>query len=97
MRKIVLALALLTLPSWAHAQGWSATSSCSRNPYSSNCRVTVEPIEPPRPLTAEELAAQEAEVAKWEGYCKPTKRQDQYGVYRYHYAHEGCDVGRSSE
>lgn len=33
--------------------------------------------------------------ARWVAYCRPTTRQDRYGVERYVYAHEGCEYGRS--
>ena len=34
-------------------------------------------------------------IAKWEAFCKPTIKEDAYGVSRYVYAHKNCDLGRS--
>jgi len=39
--------------------------------------------------------AQNKQDEKWEAFCKPTFKTDQYGIRRATYAEKGCDVGRS--
>jgi len=48
-----------------------------------------------QPKTAADIAARDAEVAKWESFCTPTKHTDDVGVVRLKYAHKGCEFGRS--
>ena len=47
------------------------------------------------PLGDAERAEIQAETAKWEAFCQPTIEHDSLGVGYYHYAHEGCEFGRS--
>jgi len=44
--------------------------------------------------TGSELAAIEARDRRWEARCRPTIRQDAYGMPRYTYAAPGCEYGR---
>jgi hypothetical protein len=47
------------------------------------------------PETAEEAAAKEVRVQKWEAICKPEKVTGADGIARYRYALPGCDTGRT--
>jgi|SRR5687768_1347691 len=97
MKKLMLALALLASTPALADEGYTVHSNCYNGTHTAGCRTTVAPLPEPMTLTAEEAAEQEAEIVKWEEYCKPTKRQDELGVYRYEYAHKGCDLGKSSD
>lgn len=55
-----------------------------KNPY-------VITVPPP---SASELSAAEARDRRWEARCRPTIRQDRYGMPRYSYAAAGCEFGR---
>jgi hypothetical protein len=95
---IPLVLASALAP--AHADGM-ITSSCVRGAGSSSC-VTIwrtglggsagPSLWTPR---AEREAAEAAErEARWVARCRPSVRQDQYGVPRYRYAAPGCEYGK---
>jgi hypothetical protein len=43
---------------------------------------------------AEEVAEAREREKAWEARCRPTLRQDAYGVSRYVYAAPGCEFGR---
>ncbi len=43
---------------------------------------------------AEEVAEAREREKVWEARCRPTLRQDYYGVNRYVYAAPGCEYGR---
>ena len=51
-------------------------------------------IEVPQPRTEKEIADAAARGRLWEARCRPTIRQDHYGVRRYHYAAPGCEYGK---
>lgn len=93
MKRIVLAaLAALALTSPALADGVKSHCTYSRY-FGSTCTLTA--IADPPPLTAAEIAARDAEDGKWLAFCKPVRQPDDAGVIRLHYAHEGCEFGRS--
>ncbi len=56
-----------------------------------NARV----IHVPQPTSEAGQRAQEAEVAKWEAYCQPVRRVDEYGLARLTYRVKGCEFGKS--
>ena len=48
----------------------------------------------PQPSTEQEIEESAERDYRWEEHCRPTIRQDRYGVSRYHYAKPGCEYGR---
>ena len=51
-------------------------------------------IRVPAPISEQEIAEQLQRDRRWEERCKPTIRQDDFGVQRYVYAAPGCDFGK---
>ena len=51
-------------------------------------------IRVPAPISEQEVAEQLQRDRRWEERCKPTIRQDDFGVQRYVYAAPGCDFGK---
>lgn len=47
----------------------------------------------PQPTTPEDQARAKERDRRWVDRCRPSIRQDRYGVARYHYAMPGCDFG----
>jgi hypothetical protein len=47
----------------------------------------------PQPTTPEAQAGAKSRDRRWVERCRPTIRQDRYGVARYTYAMPGCDFG----
>lgn len=96
MRKIaiVTALALLTSPASAGSFSCIHTgmlTTCNWGGGSGIPRI----IHVPQPQSDEDRAETQARVEKWEAFCKPAPTIDRYGVTRYVYTHDGCDLGRS--
>lgn len=90
-RLILIALAATALSAPALA---GDNISCSYTKwYGVNC--TRSYTAPPRAMTKDEIAAQDASIAKWEAFCKPTKTYDHDGIGRLTYAEKGCEFGRS--
>jgi len=104
-RSLLIAAALIAAAPIAYtppavARSWVTTSSCTYSRYYgySNCQVTstyipdmVRDLESERREAAERLK----EDAKWENFCKPKFRTDEYGIRRASYAVSGCEFGRS--
>ena len=68
------------------------TAHCVRqyrynDPGNSGIKRYVEPA-------AEDVAEARDREKAWEARCRPTLRQDYYGVNRYVYAAPGCEYGR---
>jgi hypothetical protein len=100
VKKLLLILAFAAFASPAFAASWVSTWGCKYSRYYgyNKCRTTWTEI--PDPVRDPELEhldamARQKEDAKWEGFCKPTFRTDQYGVRRASYARPGCEFGRS--
>jgi hypothetical protein len=74
----------------------STTSYLPSRPYfgGSMSGATVYDL-PSNAETVEEAAAREERFQRWEAFCRPVGRLDQYGVTRMAYAHAGCEFGRS--
>jgi hypothetical protein len=101
------AIISVALASNAGAQNVTTTSTttCKDNFYTGHTCTTngttgnaSEPESPRQLSKAEERKyweEKEAGIRKWEAYCRPTRHIDNLGVTRLHYAHVGCDVGRS--
>ncbi len=51
----------------------------------------VIPVQP----TKEEAAAAEQRERQWAARCRPSLRQDRYGVSHYVYAAPGCEFGKT--
>jgi len=51
-------------------------------------------IHVPPPKTEKEVAEAAERDRLWQARCRPTIRQDQYGVRRYHYSAPGCEYGK---
>jgi hypothetical protein len=100
VKKLVLAAALVACASPALAGTFVSTWSCkySRFYAYNNCRTTWTEIpDRVRDFEQERLdaIAFQKENAKWEAFCKPTFKADEYGVRRASYAKQGCEFGRS--
>jgi len=77
-----------------------STRDCNYSGYYgySHCTSTWTYVPSPvRDLEQERLdaIAEQSESEKWDAFCKPTFKTDQYGIRRASYARRGCDVGRS--
>lgn len=100
MKKLMMTAAFVACASPALARSLVETSSCNHSWYYgySNCNTTYRVIEAPvRDPEQERLdaIARQKEDAKWEAFCKPKFKADQYGVRRASYAVKGCEFGRS--
>lgn len=96
----MLIVALAAGASPAFAGSLVETRDCKYSGFYgySHCTWTSTYIPTPvRDLEQERLdaIAQGKEDAKWDAFCQPTFRADQYGVRRASYVKPGCDVGRS--
>jgi len=64
----------------------------------SNCTRTwteiPDPVRDPEQERLDKIARQKEE-AKWQEFCKPVFKADQYGVRRASYAKPGCEFGRT--
>ena len=100
MTKFMMIAAAVALASPAWAGSWVETDNCRFSGYYgyTSCRtVWTEIPDPVRDPEQERLdrIAREKELAKWEAFCKPVFRTDQFGVRRASYAKTGCEFGRS--
>jgi hypothetical protein len=100
VKKLALAAVLVACASPALAGTYVSTWSCkySRFYAYNNCRTTwthiPDPVLDPEQERLDAIALQK-ENAKWEAFCKPTFKADEYGVRRASYARQGCEFGRS--
>jgi len=100
MKKLMMIAAAVALASPAWAGTWVETANCRFSGYYgyAGCRtVWTEIPDPVRDPEQERLdkIAREKELAKWEAFCKPVFKADQFGVRRASYANAGCEYGRS--
>lgn len=105
MKKILIPALLALSVSPVQARSWVDRSVCQGSRFYGYHRCTYTHTELPRvsrdvsfttsPAARQEEEAREAEAAKWEAYCKPVFRHDEYGIRRALYAHAGCEFGRS--
>jgi hypothetical protein len=100
VKKFLMMAALVAYASPALAGSYESTWSCKYSRYYgyNNCRSTWTKIpDPVRDLEQERLDAnaRQQEDARWEAFCKPTFRADEYGVHHALYAKKGCEFGRS--
>jgi hypothetical protein len=95
---LIVALAASASPAFAGSLVSRGDCVYSRFYGYSSCASTLTYIPTPvRDLEQERIdaAAQAKEDEKWDAFCKPTFKTDDYGVRRASYARRGCDVGRS--
>ena len=104
-RSKVLAAAVLVLPLLASAAARPAeaegvrVNGCVGTWHASGCTTVWAPLggtyirKVPQPVSAEERARAAEEDRRWVARCRPTLRQDRYGVARYQYARPGCEFG----
>ena len=100
MKKIMMIAALVACASPVLAGSFVESSNCkfSRFYGYSNCKTTWTEIpDPVRNVEQERLdaIARQKEDEKWEAFCKPTFKADEYGVRRATYAKKGCEFGHS--
>ncbi len=100
LKRLAMTVALATCISPALADSMVETSHCRYSRYYgySSCSTTWTRIAPPvrNPEQARlDAIALQKEDAKWEAFCKPKFRADDYGVRRASYSAKGCEFGRS--
>jgi hypothetical protein len=100
VKSLLMVAALIAHASPAIARSWVTTSSCTYSRYYgySNCQVISTYIpDTVRDFENEQREATERqkEDAKWENFCRPKFRTDEYGMRRASYAKSGCEFGRS--
>jgi hypothetical protein len=100
VKKLMMTAALVAFASPALAGSLISTSDCTHSRFYgySNCTTTWTAV----PYLVSDPAQQRLDTvarakedAKWEAFCKPTFRTDQYGIRRASYAERGCEFGRS--
>jgi hypothetical protein len=96
----VLALPLIILASVHPAQAKGIRlDSCVGSWHASGCATIWAPLEDPnirkvpQPGNDAERARAIEQDRRWVARCRPTLRQDRYGVPRYQYARPGCEFG----
>jgi hypothetical protein len=100
VKKLMMVSALVAFASPALAGSSVATWNCKYSRYygSSSCKTVWTDI-PDRVRDLEQERqdeiAREREDARWEAFCKPQFRADEYGVHRASYAKKGCEFGRT--
>ena len=93
-----LALAASLSPAYAD---WTITGSCVGGWRMRNCVINKR--DHPRDTNLRQVRSVNADISpesaardrKWLNFCKPVLATDNYGVEHYHYAHAGCEYGRS--
>jgi hypothetical protein len=100
MKKLMMAAALVACASPSLAGSLVETSNCRHSRFNgyTNCRTTwTEVPDPVRNVELERLdaIARQKEDEKWEAFCKPAFKADEYGVRRASYAKRGCEFGLS--
>jgi hypothetical protein len=96
----VLIVALVGCAAPAFAGSLVSTRDCNYSRYYgySHCTSTLTYVpDLVRNVEQERLdrIAEQAQDEKWDAFCKPTFKADEYGIRRASYAGRGCDVGRS--
>jgi hypothetical protein len=82
----------------AHAEG-VRIDSCVGTWSGDSCATIWAPLgdpyirKVPQPRDAAERARATEEDRRWEARCRPTLRQDRYGVARYQYNRPSCEFG----
>ena len=94
--KTLFAIAAFALMSGS-AQAWDVNTTCTYSKFfGRTCRTSVIADQPRNyAQEAEDEAAKQERIKKWEAFCKPTRTYDNEGVIRLVYAKKGCEFGRS--
>jgi hypothetical protein len=100
VKRRLLTVALIASASPALAGSHVSTRDCKYSHYYgySSCVwiSTYVPHAFPNPEQERmDAIAEQKQDEKWEAFCKPTFKADEYGIRRASYAEKGCDVGRS--
>jgi hypothetical protein len=100
LKKLLMTAALVACASPSLAGSLVSTWSCKYSRFYgyNNCRTTwTEVPDTVRNFEQERLdaIALQKEDAKWEAFCKPAFKADEYGVRRASYTQKGCEFGRS--
>lgn len=100
VKTCMLIVALTAGASPAFAGSLVSTRDCRYSGFygTSSCFSTLTYVPSPiRDFEQERIdaAMQAKEDEKWDAFCKPTFKTDDYGVRRAFYARRGCDVGRN--
>jgi hypothetical protein len=100
VKKLMMIAALAAFASPALAGSLISTSGCNFSRFYgySDCTTiwTAVPYAVRDPeQERQDAIARKIEDAKWEAFCKPTFRTDQYGIRRASYAQQGCEFGRT--
>ena len=98
--KILFAIAAFALVSTSMStpvQAWELVERCTYSKFFGRvCRTTYIEDEARNPAQEiEDQKARRASIEKWEGFCKPVRTYDSFGVGRLVYAHRVCEFGRS--
>ena len=93
----IAAIALVTTSMSTPVQAWELVERCTYSKFfGRTCRTTYIEDEARNPAQEiEDQKARRASIDKWEGFCKPVRTYDNFGVGRLVYAHRGCEFGRS--
>jgi hypothetical protein len=100
MKKLLMITALVACASPALADQLVASTNCkySRSYGYNSCRTTwtkvPDPVRNPE-QERQDAVARQKEDAKWEEFCKPVFRADEYGVRRAIYLQKGCEFGQN--
>ena len=100
MKKLLMIAALLVLASPAFAESEVTTWGCRYSHFYgyTHCGSTwtriPDPVRDPE-QEHQDAVARQKESEKWEQFCKPSFRHDEFGVLRATYAKQGCEFGRS--
>jgi hypothetical protein len=90
-------LPFVPLPAWGDSV---ITGNCFGSRRTESCITMFRKLNPnpyvihvPAPVSEQEIAEYRQRDMRWEERCKPTIRQDAFGVSRYAYAARGCEFG----
>jgi hypothetical protein len=100
VKKLLMIAVLVLVSSPAFAESEVTTWGChySRFYGYTHCGSTwtkiPDPVRDPE-QEHQDATARQKEGEKWEQFCKPSFRHDEFGVLRATYAKQGCEFGRS--
>jgi hypothetical protein len=100
LKKLMIIAVLVAWASPSFAGSSVETWGCRYSRYYGYSNCTTRWTEIPDPVSNPEqerldAIARQKEDEKWEAFCKPTFKADQYGVRRASYAKKGCEFGLS--
>jgi hypothetical protein len=100
VKKGMMIAAFVVVASPVSAGSLVETGSCKYSGfygYSHCTTIWTEIPDPVRDPEQERLdrVERQKEIAKWQEFCKPVFKADEYGVRRASYAKPGCEFGRT--